>query len=141
MLQKITAFCAFGVLLGCPASALAQAQPASRPGSEPLSLNAQMLSVITKGGTVETGRGARPGVLLPAISIGWNNVHATNCQTYYDGSRDWYFLYPAEGGYFYTANSGLGNEMISQCALGNYIGFYVSDSSGTWNQVYTFAFK
>jgi hypothetical protein len=74
--------------------------------------------------------------------LGWNYVHATNCSVFTDGTTTWYTLYPQEGGWWQTTNVGFQTAILSACQTGNWIAFYVTNTtSGNWNQLYTFTFK
>ena len=75
------------------------------------------------------------------LPVGWTFVHASNCVSYYDGTRVWYYLLSAEGPQFFTNIGGFGVGMLDQCVAGNWIGFYVFDNVGTWNQTFSFAYR
>ena len=76
-----------------------------------------------------------------AKSVGWYTVHATNCSPYSDGVTTWVYVYPAEGGYWFTSNNLFANAFLNQCVTGNYIGIYVYDTFGDFNQIYTYSYK
>src|SRR5579862_6295553 len=93
MPNRLVTFFGLSALLVFPCAASAQNVPPAPGAMGAQTLNPETLSAITKGGTIHSGRMAQTGPLL-AVTTGWNYVHATNCETYYDGAQDWYFLYP-----------------------------------------------
>jgi len=74
-------------------------------------------------------------------SYGWNYVHATNCYMYDQGGYTYLFLYPQEGGQFWTASAPYQNLITAACQTGNWLAFYVYDSNGEWDAVYTYSDK
>ena len=76
--------------------------------------------------------------------LGWNIFHATDCEWYTpDGTNNYTFVFPIEGGYWYTANNLFTtNTFDTACVNGNYVGVYVTSSStGAFNEVITFPNK
>jgi hypothetical protein len=118
------------------------AQQALSPARAPITPDQH--SVATVGGRIHSGNGTsmQPGSApSPAVSIGWHYVHATNCNAYWDGSTVWLYLYPSEGGYWFSSVPGSQNVMANQCLLGNWIAFYVYATDGSWNQAFTYTYK
>jgi hypothetical protein len=76
-----------------------------------------------------------------AADPGWKYVHATNCSVYSDGSTAWLYVFPQEGGYLFTANPVHMITLAPACQAGNWIGIYVYDFSGNWNQILTYSYK
>jgi DNA-binding transcriptional regulator YdaS (Cro superfamily) len=88
----------------------------------------------------QTGNGSvLPNGLQP--SIGWYYVHPQNCTFGIIGATEYFYLYPAEGGYFYTNNHTYEQLLAPICQTGNFVAIYVYDSAGDWDQIYTFTFK
>lgn len=91
------------------------------------------------------GNGARGNLTgdgpSPQWSIGWNYVHAANCDMYTDSGYTFLVLYPAEGGYFWTVYSDYQNVIEPACQTGNWIAFHVYDYSNDWDQVWTYNYK
>jgi hypothetical protein len=99
-------------------------------------------------GTLSPGNRAVPGTShtsapAPALVIGWNYVHAENCQSYYSLGTNYLIVYTLEGYYFSTNDSHYQALLSGACQTGNWIAFYIYDSAGDWNQIYTwtYAFK
>jgi len=76
-----------------------------------------------------------------SVAVGWYWVHATNCYSFFDGTYNWLYVYPAEGGYWYTASAQTQTLIAPACIAGNWLAFYVDNTSGHWNGVVTYAFK
>jgi len=77
----------------------------------------------------------------PPLVIGWNYVHATNCYGYFDGSTTWLYVFPEEGGFWFTSNAALQRTLAPACQTANWVGFNVFNSSGEWNLLQTFPFR
>jgi hypothetical protein len=101
---------------------------------------AQAQNMSTRSGKILNGRVKASGPESFA-TVGWNYVHATNCTTYFDGSTTWLYVFPLEGGYWFTNNTVHQNTLAPQCSLGNWVAFNVVNASGFWNQVWTFSYK
>lgn len=91
------------------------------------------------GSSIATGQAAG-GEASQALS-GWYPVHATHCYVAFDGSRTWVYLFPSEGGYWYTDSPAFQNAILAACQTGNYVAFYVYDASGAWNQLFTYTYR
>jgi hypothetical protein len=78
--------------------------------------------------------------ISPQLSIGWNYVHASNCNIYNYAGYTYVVLYPEEGGYFWTTGSVAQNAILAACQTGNWIAFDVYDGYGDWDQIYTFSY-
>ncbi len=73
---------------------------------------------------------------------GWVNVHPENCQFYDSGVGTMVLVvYPLEGGYFATSVSQFQTLLEPACQTGNYVGFYVYDTSGDWDQLWTYTYR
>jgi hypothetical protein len=97
-----------------------------------------------KSGAVKatpSASGVAPSIVTPAFVTGWNVVHATTCMTYYDGTDTWFYVFPQEGGIYFTNLVGSQIILAPQCVLGQWVAFYVYDSIGDFNRVVTYGFK
>jgi hypothetical protein len=82
---------------------------------------------------------ARAGIengtdVIDAVSLGWHYVHATNCE----GHQGKFFVFPKEGGYWFTTSTAAELVLAPECATGNLIGFHVVSTSGFWDAIYTY---
>ena len=120
-------------------SGIAMAQQAA-PASAP-EITAQSHSAATQNGTVASGSGASlsNSPITNAAALGWQFVHATNCVSYSDG---YLYVFPREGGYWFTNAPLFTTTMLAQCVHGNWIGFHVvTASTGAFDQIETFNYK
>jgi hypothetical protein len=79
---------------------------------------------------------AAPG----AVPVGLNFFHATNCVWFTDGSNNFLFVLPAEGGFWAVANNIFTKQtFLTGCVNGNIEAVNVINSStGQFNEVFTF---
>jgi hypothetical protein len=131
----------FAVLLASVGAAAAQT---AQPNQHPV-VPAATSGPSDGGGLVAERAGVSPqAVVKPAYKVGWNNVHATNCVTVIKSSKVYVYLYPKEGGYFYTTTALQQPALLAQCAVGNWISFYITSKSGssfTWNDIESWDYK
>src|SRR5262245_38338219 len=133
-------------LLGCLGMTEAQEIQRAQP-TQPILITPELHDELTKGGTVSNGASisssaaAGSNAAVAGTVTGWNVVHATTCHVFFDGAITWLYVYPLEGGIWFTANPLFQNMIAPACQTGNYIAFYVFDISGLWNQVLTYTFK
>ena len=118
--------------------------------TEPVLITLELHNALTRGGTVTNGASmSSPQALEASMSsaqalaaaTGWNFVHARACVGYFDGVTTWLYIYPAEGGLWWTGNPGLQNAIGPSCQSGNWLGFYVYNTNGDWNQVAIYPYK
>ena len=133
MLKKSTRLAMIAVLavFGLLAVAAAQSRPPAPPSPK---LNVFRAGNGASVGTVE-------GKPSPQWSLGWNYVHIANCTVYINNAGFYLFVYPVEGGYFYTALPEFKELINPSCQSGNWIAFYVTDSYGDWDQVWTYTYR
>lgn len=79
--------------------------------------------------------------LSPQFAMGWNYVHAANCNLYTDSGYNFLVIYPKEGGYFYTTDPTYQNLLSPACQSGNVIAVYFYDDSGDWNSLFTYTYQ
>lgn len=150
---KPLVFAAMAFFVGSFGMALAQESSpitgTARPAAPP-AVSAAAHNALTQGGKISSGSRQvsaesldriSAATIAPAYSVGWNIVHATHCLTYFTGASTWLYIYPEEGGVFYTNIANIQNAFNPQCALGNYVAIYVTNSSGAWDRVYTYDYK
>jgi hypothetical protein len=117
--------------VGLATAASAQSKPQAPRSARPL---------ITRPGNGASANFTGDGP-SPQWSIGWNVVHATNCLLFESSVVAVLVVYPKEGGYFYTTDPTFQSMIQPACQTGNWIAFNVYDSSGDWDQIYTFNYQ
>ena len=142
-LSLIAGLSILGLALGAGVGQ-AQLAPINRPGPQngppPPVITSAVHAQSTANSTSSSGHSSGTNGLTAAA--GWNYFHATNCAPYYDGSTTWVYVFPAEGGYWYTSNSIFETSMLTQCAVGNWMAVYVTNTTtGYFPEIYTFAYK
>jgi hypothetical protein len=135
-LNMIAKYAGFTTLafLGSFGLALAQSATPSTtdgPPAAPAPMSAATQNALTAGGKVATG------AAISQAAPGWYYVHATNCLGY----NGYLYVYPSEGGDWYTNNTLFQNVLEPQCSLGNWVAFHVYNTSGNWDEVYTYNYK
>src|SRR3974390_682970 len=123
-------------LMACFAGALiaqgvtiAEAQtPGARAPTPPKLITPEAHRIATNGGTIQSGKSSTSAE-RQFTHVGWQYFHATNCITYYDGVTNWVYVYPAEGGFWFTSNAYLATTFLNQCTAGNWVAIYVSDTA------------
>jgi hypothetical protein len=92
-------------------------------------------ATVTGGGATLSGPGNTP--------TGWNYFHVTNCEWYTDGTNNYLFIFPQEGGYWYTyGNIYTHTTWAPACQTGNWTAVYVyNGSTGSFNAVFTWDYK
>ena len=134
-------------LLGCLGMTEAQQPPSDSP-QQPAAITPESHHELTKDSTgsigvsiSSTAAGASEAAAAAIVS-GWNFVHAVNCQSYFDGTTTWLYVYTREGSTWITPNTLFQVLIAPACQTGNFIAFYIFDiSGGSWNQVLTYTFK
>lgn len=133
-------------LLGGFSIADAQYIP-TEPRTAPIPITPELHNELTKGGAVSNGGGMSSAAALTNEAVvanavvGWNYVHAAYCVTYWDGATAWLYVYPQEGGLWYTANLSFQSLIAPACQTGNWLAFFAYDINGNWNQVQTYTYK
>ena len=122
---------------------VAEAQTAeNEPLTAPPQITPELHRALTNGGTVSNGASmSSAGDAVAPPVLGWNYVHATNCLGYTDGTTTWLYVYPQEGGSWFTSNPSFQNTIAPACQTGNWLAFYQVNSRGAWNQVFTYTFR
>jgi hypothetical protein len=118
----------------------------STPPTPPVEMTPQLHNALTQDGTVSEGSSvsataARTSETVTPQAIGWNFVHATTCLSYWDGTNYWLFIYPAEGGLWYTGTPTHQYTIAPACQTGNWLAFLVYNASGNWDRVQTYTYK
>lgn len=115
--------------------ALAQsATPSS--GSDATGPSAALEPMTAAKLTALTNGGQKPNV-TNNTSVGWYYVHATYCVAY----NGYLTVYPQEGGYWTTNYTLFQNTLEPECALGNWVAFYVYDTAGDFDRIQTYSYK
>ena len=150
MMKDKTALCivlTMVALLGCLGMTEAQ-DTQSEPPTQPFLITPQLHNELTQGGAVSNGASMSSSaalthdVVVTNAVVGWNYVYATNCHSFWDGSTTWLYVYPLEGGSWYTSNLYFQTIIAPACQTGNWLAFHVYNTNGNlWNQVYTYTYK
>jgi hypothetical protein len=79
----------------------------------------------------------------PPLVVGWNFAHATNCGWFFDGTNQWFYIFPSEGGIVYTLNNLYTSQGLQiSCSDGNWFGWHVlNTSTGAYDQTISYTFK
>jgi hypothetical protein len=126
-----------GIILGLTVAVNAQGKAAGGAQAKDVTPSSQSApGSIASTGLVPGFVGATTG---SSVVLGWNYVHATSCQFYWDGANAWLYIFPSEGGYFYTAFTPWMNMLAPACQTGNWVGFYVTASG--WTNAAAFSTK
>jgi hypothetical protein len=123
-------------------SAIAQTAPLG-----PAQLS-KLVPSMTRGraskATAALASGGGATLQAPGIAAsGWNTFHATNCEWYTDGTNNYTYILPQEGGYWYIANNGYASGTFdAACANGNWVSVYVyNTSTGAFSNIVTYPYK
>jgi len=140
MISKFSLLAGFAGILSLPGVTFVQAQTTP---TVPNAITPEQHRIDTKGGVIHSGRGRASGnAIALSASFGWNYFHATNCDAYFDGTTNWVYVYPQEGGYWFTSNTNFENVFVNQCVLGYWVAIYVTDSAtGYYDQIFTYDYK
>lgn len=145
MTSKLFLTACFAGLLSLPGATLVQAQTSSSgpTPTPPKAITPEAHRNATNGGTIQSGMVSALGQKATPNSTftGWHYFHATTCDTYWDGVTTWVYVYPSEGGYWFTSNDLFANTFLNQCTVGNWVAIYVYDTAGDFSQVYTYDYK
>ena len=87
---------------------------------------------MTGGGLNTTGANVGNKV------IGWNYEQIRYCEGFYSGSAFYLYVYPSQGGCWYTTDPNFQHVLEPECAAGHWVAFYVYNSAGNWNYLYTY---
>ena len=139
---------AFGALALICSTGVTVAQPAEPPGAGPVD-PAQLQKLIPKQGSMSNsnqnvlGSGGATLNAVGNVALGWNYFHATNCEWYTDGSNQYLYVFPSEGGFwFYRNNIYPAVTILTPCVNGYWEAVHVINSTtGDFDAVYTYAYK
>jgi len=115
---------------------MATAQTTKQRPADPPAPSTKQVPKAAAGREITADVLSAEAAIQPQLSLGWNTIHPTRCEVY---SGYLYVYY--SGGYFYTSNSVFQGLIYPACQTGNYLKFYVYDSSGHWNDVYAYPYK
>jgi hypothetical protein len=115
----------------------------SPTGSSPPNIAAFAKAANLPAGTVTNGSSRSATAPSAGISAGWNYAHGTNCGWFFDGTNQWYYIFPWEGGIVYEVNNVYaGQGLQTACVEGNYFAWYVTNTStGAYTQTYSYPFN
>ena len=125
--------------------------------------DAEAMKVLTeriRGGAVPSASGALPAMTggstrdagstsanatadSPAVALGWHYFHATNCSWYTDGTNNYFYVWPSEGGYWYSVNNiYIADALAISCVHGNYEAVYVNNATtGAFIETFSYNFQ
>src|ERR1700736_5037750 len=133
MKSKLT-FLATMTLIGSLGGAVAQSPAPGRAGGKTPPLTAEQVSAATKGGKVANGA-------IPPVPVGWNYFHITYCEAVYSSGVWYLFVFPAEGGSWFTSDPRFQGLLEPACQTGNWVGFYVFNPDGSYSNVRVFDYR
>jgi hypothetical protein len=135
--KKLTSFAAMALIGSMGFAAAQTATPPQTPSPRGITPpTSAQVSADTAGGSIASG-----GSLKSAAATGWNFFHIKFCYAFYSGSTFYLYLYPTEGGYWYTTDSHFQGLLYPACGTGNWAGVYVTNTSGTWNYAEVYDYK
>jgi hypothetical protein len=115
---------------------MATAQNRQKPPADPPAPSTREVPAAANGREITADTLSAEAAIQPQFSLGWNTIHPKYCEVY----KGYLYVYYS-GGYFYTNNSVFQGLIYPACQTGNYLKFYVYDSSGHWNDVYAYPYK
>lgn len=127
------------MLLSAMASLMASAQATQNHPPQPQTAKPEVARAGNGAGTRTDGISVDASV-SPDLATGWNYIHATNCELFYSGGYPYLYVY-GNGYYFWTTSSAFQTLIEPACQTGNWLAFYVYNSSGAWSEVYTYTYK
>jgi hypothetical protein len=134
MKSKLT-FLATMTLISSLGVAVAQSPvPGGASGKTP-PLTAQQVSAATNGGKIANG------AIPKKAPTGWNYFHITYCEATYSSGVWYLFVFPAEGGSWFTSDPRFQGLLEPACQTGNWVGFYVFNPDGSYSNVRVFDYK
>jgi hypothetical protein len=136
MKSKLT-FLATMTLIGSLGVAVAQSPvPGGASGKTP-PLTAEQVSAATNGGQIANGAVSKKA----PVPTGWNYFHITYCEALYSSGVWYLFIYPVEGGSWYTTDARFQGMLEPACQTGNWVGFYVFNTNGSYSNVRVYDYK
>ena len=134
------------MILSAMASLTATAQSTQKlPATEARALSTKLVQQKAGNGAGFRADGVGASTdssgITPSFSIGWNYIHPAYCELYYSGGYPYLFVYASEGGYFYTTDQAFQTVISPACQTGNWLAFYVYNSSNNWSNVWTYTYK
>jgi len=78
------------------------------------------------------------GAITQAAVVGWNYYHVAACTAF---SGTFVFVAQEDNSAWFTSDLITTTTLTGACQTGNWVGFHVISSNGTWDQVYVFPFK
>lgn len=109
---------------------------------QPVRISKAFHNRATRGGTRKSGgrigtAGMAAAQATAQATTGWNFFHATNCYEAYG----YLYIYPSEGGYWYTGDEDFKRLFAAECALGNLVAVYVTNFFGDFDQLWTYDYQ
>jgi hypothetical protein len=119
------------------------------PPTPPITITPEMLQTMARAAAnVPAGMPATGAIMLlphtrPQVPTGWNIFLANNCMWYTDGANQYFIVTGTSGQIFWVANNvNVPAATATSCVNGNYVGFYVVNSStGQFIQTATYPYK
>jgi len=77
---------------------------------------------------------------LPS-TIGWVYYHPANCTMFTSKGIVYLTVYTVEGPSLSTSSAKFQSLLGPACQTGNFLGFYIDDTKGDWDELYTYTYK
>jgi hypothetical protein len=145
MRLKSLTLAALGLLYSAGFAMAAQEPP---PGPGPVD-PAQLQRLLPKQASMASasqktlGAGGATLNAVGNVALGWNYFHATYCQWYYDGTNNYLYVFPSEGGFWYYRNNiYAASTFLTPCTQGYWAAVHVINSTtGDFDAIYTYPYK
>jgi hypothetical protein len=142
---KSLAFAALALICSAGVTVAQQAEPPGPGPVDPAQLKKLLPNQGSKASSNPDALGAGGATLdgVGRVALGWNYFHATNCQWYFDGSNNYLYVIPSEGGFWvYRNNIYAAQTFLTGCVNGYWSAVHViNGTTGDFDSVYTYAFK
>jgi hypothetical protein len=112
VLKKLTRLVVVSLLTALGSGIAASAQSPKSPPSPP--------SQVVKLVPPHVGNGGSPKHGSAALPVGWYTFHIANCSVYFTATGPVLYIFPLEGGYWYTSNPDFKAVILPACQTGNY---------------------
>jgi len=138
-ISRLSSLALVASLLGAATAYGQVPQPSQLATPAPSPVTPDSHSAATQGGKVPSGGRIAGAAAAANTANGWYYVHATHCVPYYNGSTTWVYMFPQEGGYWYTNNAVFEETFLIQCQQGYWIGIYVFNNGIL--ELYTYDYR
>jgi hypothetical protein len=145
MRLKSLAFAAFGLLFSVGFAMAAQDAPSGPGPLDPAQLQRLLPKQASMASSSQKALGAGGATLnaVGNVALGWNWFHAASCQWYTDGTNNYLYVFPSEGGFWYFRNNiYAASTILTPCTQGYWEAVHViNGTTGEFDSVFTYSFK